>query len=327
MKGKALYTLNSRDTHDLTISLLSHLPLFARGPKIQPADIFRVLVFAAACRSSITATCGGLERAPSPSKVLAECREQLGHTQNLEYYINDLLAILLPKALKKKPLHISIDLHEVPFHGKLEGEYEDEVRRSKPKSGTCTFFTYATAYAVVKGRRYTVAMIRVLKHDDMHEVLKLLNKHIRLAGLKSKLLLVDQGFYSVKVIRYLIRGQYAFIMPVIKRGKKPDEEGGPTKTQAFAQLKKGGWHRYTLTSQDDGEVTFALAVVCVNMNGRKGRNHREAWLYATNGVTNRPLSWIRKTYRSRWGIETSYRQKKQAKIKTSTKHPADLPHP
>jgi len=322
MKRKPQYTLNSKDVHDLAIRLLSQLPLSARGPKVQPADIFRVLVFAAACRSSIDATCTALERAPSPSKVLAECRDQLGHVQDLEYYINDLLAVLLPKHLKKKPVHISIDLHDVPFHGKLEGEHEDETRRSKPKDGTSTFFTYATAYAVVKGRRYTIAMIRVLKHDDMHEVLKLLNKHIRLAGLKSKLLLLDRGFYSVRVIRYLIRGKYAFIMPVIKRGKKPDEEGGPTKTQAFAQLKKGGRYRYTLTSQDDGKVTFDLAVVCVNMKGRKGRYHREAWLYATNRVSKRPLGWIRKTYRSRWGIETSYRQKKQAKIKTSTKHPA-----
>ncbi len=74
-------------------------------------------------------------------------------------------------------------------------------------------------------------------------------------------------------------------------------------------------------SAKDGQVTFDLAVVCHNMQGRWGRHQREAWLYATWGVKHRPLSWIRQTYRSRVGIESSYRQVHQAKIKTSSRNP------
>ncbi|MEE8305126.1 MAG: hypothetical protein V3S24_22115 [Candidatus Tectomicrobia bacterium] len=57
------------------------------------------------------------------------------------------------------------------------------------------------------------------------------------------------------------------------------------------------------------------------MKGRWGRHCREAWLYATWGVKHRPLSWIRQTYRRRFGIESSYRQVHQAKIKTSSRNP------
>jgi putative transposase len=45
-------------------------------------------------------------------------------------------------------------------------------------------------------------------------------------------------------------------------------------------------------------------------------------LYATWSVTHRPLSWIRATYRSRFGIESSYRQAHQARIRISSRKPA-----
>jgi hypothetical protein len=36
---------------------------------------------------------------------------------------------------------------------------------------------------------------------------------------------------------------------------------------------------------------------------------------------HRPLSWIRATYRGRFGIESSYRQVHQARIRTSSRNP------
>jgi hypothetical protein len=69
-------------------------------------------------------------------------------------------------------------------------------------------------------------------------------------------------------------------------------------------------------------VEFDLAVVCHNTRGQRGRHQREALRYATWGLTHRPLSWIRATYRRRFGIESSYRQSQQARIRTSSRKPA-----
>jgi len=44
-------------------------------------------------------------------------------------------------------------------------------------------------------------------------------------------------------------------------------------------------------------------------------------LYATWGLKHRSLVWIRQVYRRRFGIEASYRQAHQAKIKTSSRNP------
>lgn len=77
-----------------------------------------------------------------------------------------------------------------------------------------------------------------------------------------------------------------------------------------------------MKSSQEGQVDFDLAVVCHNTKGQRGCHQREALLYATWGLTHRPLRWIRDTYRSRFGIEASYRQSHQARIRTSSRKPA-----
>ena len=153
----------------------------------------------------------------------------------------------------------------------------------------------------------------------MDKVLKTLLRRLRTLAIRVSLLLLDRGFYSVKVIRYLIRRQQPSIMTAIKRGKKANQPGGPTGTQKMAQFKSSRWLRYTLQSFQGGKVSFDLALVCRNFNGRWVRHRRETLLYATWGVRTRAFDWIRETYRQRFGIESSYRQLNQAK--TSTRNP------
>jgi hypothetical protein len=137
-----------------------------------------------------------------------------------------------------------------------------------------------------------------------------------------QLVLLDRGFYSVRVIQDLITAELPFIMPAVKRGKKPMTPRGPTGTYALAAEKHSQWTTYTLKSPKEGQVDFDLAVVCHNTRGQRGRHQREALLYATLGVNHRPMSWIRATYRRRFGIESSYRQLHQARIRTSSRKPA-----
>lgn len=90
----------------------------------------------------------------------------------------------------------------------------------------------------------------------------------------------------------------------------------------LAAGKQSRWASYTLRNAQEGAVEFDLAVVCHNTQGKRGRHQRKTLLYATWGVRHRSLSWVRTTYRSRFGIETSYRQLHQARIRTSSRNPA-----
>jgi putative transposase len=315
------FTLQSADVYKFTINTLDTLPLKMPGA-IESRDLLRVLVFAAASRLSVHQACEQLERAPSGPTVLGNLASQFSDLDALEGHVNDLLATLIPKGLGKRGRRVAVDLVALPYHGTVDEAHQDEVCRSKAKGGTTHFFTYATAYAVVRGRRYTLAMCRVRAKQRMDHVLRTLLARLVTLGIRIKLLLLDRGFYSVRVIQDLIACEWPFIMPAVKRGKKPTTAGGPTGTYALAAEKQSHWSTYTLKSPKEGHVAFDLAVVCHNTRGQRGRHQREALLYATWGVTHRPLSWIRATYRSRFGIESSYRQSHQARIRTSSRKPA-----
>jgi hypothetical protein len=314
------YTLKSQDVYKLTINTLATLPLTMPGA-IQSRDLLRVLVFAAASRLSVHQACDQLERAPSGPTVLGNLASQFSDLDALEGHLNELLATLIPKGLGKRGCRVAVDLVALPYHGTVEEAHHDEVCRSKAKGGTTHFFTYATAYAVVRGRRYTLALCRVRAKQTMDHVVRRLLERLVTLGIRIQLLLLDRGFYSVRVIQDLITCELPFIMPAIKRGKKPTTPGGPTGTYTLAAKKQSQWTSYTLRSAQEGHVDFDLAVVCHNTRGQRSRHQREALLYATWGVTHRPLSWIRATYRSRFGIESSYRQVHQARIRTSSRNP------
>jgi hypothetical protein len=315
------YSLKSQDVYTFTINTLDTLPLTMPGA-IQRRDLLRVLVFAAAARLSVHQACDQLERAPSGPTVLGTLASQCSDLDALEGHLNDLLAKLIPKGLGTRGRRVAIDLVALPYHGTVDAAHHDEVCRSKAKCGTTHFFTYATAYAVVRGRRYTLAMCRVRAKQSMDYVLRTLLSRLVVLGIRIKLLLLDRGFYSVRVIQDLITAELPFIMPAVKRGKKPTTAGGPTGTYALAAEQQGRWTTYTLKSAKEGQVDFDLAVVCHNTRGQRGRHQRQALLYATWGLTHRPLRWIRAAYRSRFGIESSYRQVHQARIRTSSRKPA-----
>jgi putative transposase len=66
----------------------------------------------------------------------------------------------------------------------------------------------------------------------------------------------------------------------------------------------------------------AVCVKCRNRRGERGKRGREALVYAYGGGL-RPGSyrWVKETYRTRFAIETTYRQLGQARIRTSTRDP------
>src|SRR5262249_27292690 len=315
------FTLTSQDVYTFTINTLDTLPLEMPGV-IESRDLLRVLVFAAAFRLSVHQACDQLERAPSGPTVLGNLSSQFSDLEALEGHLNDLLARLMPKGLGKRGRRVAIDLVALPYHGTVDAAHQGEVCRRKAKGGTTHFFTYATAYAIVRGRRYTLAMCRVRAKQTMDHVLRTLLSRLVTLGIRIKLLLLDRGFYSVQVIQDLITGELPFIMPAVELGKKPTTAGGPTGTYALAATKQGQWTTYTLKSAKEGHVDFDLAVVCHNTRGQRGRHQREALLYATWGLKPRALGWIRAAYRSRFGIESSYRQSHQPRIRTTSRKPA-----
>ena len=314
-------TLGPKDIYRYAATVLQrHLQWRDDGPKCTVTTLFPVLFYATAQRCSLFAACSRLRQTPSDQAVrdalIALCPE----ASTLEEQFNRSFAEQLPPAVKHRRWRLAIDLHLRPYHGQPHCRPE-EIYRRQAKGGTTHFHAYATGYWVKRGRRYTVALTRVEKGMALVEVLKCLLQYASRAGIRPSLRLLDRGFYSVEVIRYLQAARRPFIMPVVKRGRQPTDPRGPSGTHAFAAHKRSGWARYTLTNAAHRRATVSLCLHCRNWRGRRQRHGRQTLVYAIWGLCPPTTHWVYQGYRARFGIETSYRQLGEACIRPSTRNP------
>jgi hypothetical protein len=316
------YTVTAQDIQAHTAHLCQrHLRLRDHGPKCTAGTLLTVLCFAAARISSLAAACKALVRAPSYQAAHDALLATLPDIRELQRRLNRALQGDLPKALRRRRQPLAIDLHLVPYHGQPLHD-DDEVYRSKAKQGTSHFHAYATAYVIRKGRRYTVALAYVRKGQPLPEVLQELLRQAAKAGVRPRYLLLDRGFCSVVVLRYLQRARYPFLMPLPVRGRKPEHPKGVSGSRVFAGWKSSGWSRYTLTNDRKEQATVAVCVKCRNRRGERGKHGREALVYAYGGgLQPSSYRWVKETYRTRFAIETTYRQLQQARIRTCTPDP------
>ena len=195
------HTLNRRQVHrSATRHLQEHVPLRDYKRKVTPSTLWAVVLTAAAGVTSIHATCGWLKELPSEETVRKALYACLPDFAELQRQLNRALAGRLPRALRRRPQRLAIDLTLIPYHGKPFRDPK-EVYRGLAKDGTSHFHAYATAYVVLKGQRFTVALTAVTKGEPLKQVIQRLLQQARSVGVRPRLLLLDRGFYSVEVIR------------------------------------------------------------------------------------------------------------------------------
>jgi putative transposase len=334
-------TLTASDVHGYALGLLCRrVRLRDYGPRVTAAAVYAVLLFAAATLATIAAACRRLRKAPCDQSVYDALDATLPGRLELQRRINLALRDCLPKAVRrgKRPAKVAVDVNLVPYYGEPDPD-DDMVYRGQQKASTHHHHAFATAYLVREGRRFTLAMMMVRHDTPWDEVVKSLLRLARKAVPAIGLVLVDRGFYSVAVVRYLQRARYPFIMPLMGRGRKDDHPEGPSGSNAFFGWKKSGWGRYRLSQHNyTGTASFDVAVSVRRQPpprrpGGKRRRGR-VWVYACWGVRGRSaewvsetyrrrrIDWLRQAYRGRFGIETSYRQMNQGRAWTTSTKPA-----
>jgi len=285
--------------------------------------LLNILFFAASRVGSIFAACRNVASAPTQQAVFNALVITLPGYHELQKRVNAALADGLPKSLRRRPQTLAIDLTLIPYHGQPQND-PNEIYRSQPKSGTSHFHAYATCYVVRKGHRFTIALTPVQQSEPMEDVVQRLLRQARAEGVKCRLLLLDRGFYSVAVIRYLQAARCPFLMPAVQRGRKP-KKGKPTGTRAFAAWKKSGWSTHTLKTASKKKwarsATVRICISCGNFAGKWKRHGRRTFVYAYWGFCPGSPHWVREMYRKRFGIESSYRQMNEARIRTCTRDP------
>jgi putative transposase len=313
--------LDRNQVHRLAAEhLQAHLEFKDYKRKTSAQVLWSLLLAAAARITSLSDACGRLDDAPSDETARKALLATLPDYAALQRQLNSALAGHLPKTLRRHLQRLAIDLTLIPYHGQPMHDL-NEVYRGQARSGTSHFHAYATAYVVRKGQRYTVALTGVKKGESLKDVIQRLLRQAASVGVRPRLLLLDRGFYSVAVVRYLQAARYPFLMPVVCHGRSPKHKDGPSGSYLFRAWKTSGWSTYTLTDAKKRTATVSICVKCRNYRGQWKRHGRQALIYAYWGFAPASPEAVFQVYRLRFGIETSYRQMHEGRIRTTTRNP------
>jgi hypothetical protein len=304
--------------HHAVSTLQEHLPLHADGYKCTTADLFNILVGVAANKGTIESVCADLVGTPDPQTMRGYFNDQLRVEElpELEQQLNAALAAEVPRRVQRQAQEVAIDYHDRPYYGKGEQAHELWVR-GKAKDGTTRFYRVATAYLVLNGLRVTLALRFVLPDDDTVSVLDSLLQRVKAQGVRVSCRLLDKGFESVTVMEYLTRQGQPALLACPLRGTT----GG---TRALCQGRKSYCTTHTFKGTRGAEFTAALIVCRVFTTARRtGRHRRQAdWLVFVQIHLALSPRYAHHLYRSRFGIETSYRCEGQVRGWTTAKNPA-----
>lgn len=320
MRSRTSFTISSQEVHAWALQWLLQAKLLKDHGWLCTAVVVWNFVLRAAARSiSISAACRDVSGAPSDQALMTALEEGLPKTLRvLERRLNEALTCQLPRRMRRRSWQVAIDWHPSPYYGQPQ-KSRNELVYGQPRQGTKKFHTYATACIVSHGHRYTLALTWVRRHESTVVVLRRLFAQIQEIGLKIKRVLLDRAFFNTSVIGFLQQEKVPFLMPVVFRGRKP-KRGAKVTGLHWIKRQPAGWYPHTIKTRK-AEVTMTVCVTYRRHRKRKdAKQVTQKLCYAAWRVHGSPRE-IRKWYRQRFGIETSYRQMRQARIYTCTRNP------
>ncbi|MBV7332442.1 transposase [Chloroflexi bacterium TSY] len=310
--------LTDRDSRNEAVERLNrYLPLEISGYECTPEKGFDVLVKAAVTRQTIESVCKDLPEMVDGETIRSYLKEQVrvDDLQNLERQVNQALVAGLPGRLMKTKLEIAIDFHDEPFYGKSP-ELLELTCRGEAEKGTTRFFRVATAYVIFKDVRVTLSILFVRPEDKTADIVTSLLRRLRILGLKVRRLYLDKGFCSSPVLESIKQSGWPAIIACSIRGKTGGTEDFVKGTRAILPsipLKV----RNTVPSR----LLLPLCEPILLTNAANKQSDAQRLVYVVLNCSFNPRT-VRKLYRKRFGIETSYRCMRKVRAWTTSRNGA-----
>jgi len=317
-------SLSVSEAHQWALSWLLQAELLTdrRQRTCTPAVVWSIVLRAAAHLTSVFATCRDFANAPSPQAVFDALEAGLPRTLSvLEKRLHQALTDHCHRHLRRRSWQVAIDWHLVPYYGEPQRS-RNELFRYKMQRGTTHFHAYASACVVQHGHRYTLAFTWVRRHESVITVLRRLLARIGEMSVKIKVLLLDRFFFKTPVMALLQQEQVPFLMPVVASGRRPKRKNSRAAKKGWRWFKRqqAGWHRHTMKNKQAAAEFRVCVAYRSYFNRKKQCRGQQKLLFAAWRVRGTPTE-IRERYRKRFGIESSFRQLRQARIYTCTRNP------
>lgn len=194
----------------------------------------------------------------------------------------------------KRNVDVAIDVTDQLYYG---DKNDPMIVETKPREGISHAYRFATINVVVGGQRFTLLALPMNRFTTKAEIVEKLIKYAK-KKVRIRIVFIDWGFFSAKVINLINGLGVKFIMPARKdpKIKRLVEKHEPP---AIIEHRMVGSY-------------FKLVILKWDKNFKKA--------FATNlDVNERNAHRLSDMYGKRWGIETSYRIKNLFRAKTTSK--------
>lgn len=205
----------------------------------------------------------------------------------------------------------AIDLHYVPYYGSRSAE---RVVGGQKKQGTKFFHCYATCVLIHKRRRYTVGLLSVEKGLKPHQQVKALLEQVTARSLVIGGVVLDAGFDSGQTLLLLQQMKVSYTVPLRKKGS------GTNRRNDCYQQPSGTVATMSWVTEKTRQSVGTQVLVWRRKDQSQSRVYAFAGWSSKTAVSEVRRAWLsRRRYRERFGIETSYRQKNQARGWTTSR--------
>jgi putative transposase len=312
-------TLTDKTVLEESRALLEHhLNLHAEGYKCATEDLLNVLIAVAADQGTIESVCADLATTPNPETIRQYLNEQLcvEELPQLETALNQALMAKLPPRLWRRGQEVAMDFHDRPYYGKSPQEKGLWVR-GQAKDGTTRFYRVATAYILVKNLRFTLGIRFVLPGISKVDVVGQLLHQVQELQIPLQRLLLDRGFAGIEVQEFLAQQEIPALIACPIRGKN----GG---TRALCQGRRSYRTHHTFRGANGKSRTAELAVCRTFTTAKRTKRLKRRATWQIFILIHLDLSprQVRRLYRRRFGIETSYRCAAKVRGWTTSPNPA-----
>ncbi|MFH0968636.1 MAG: hypothetical protein V1862_13220 [Methanobacteriota archaeon] len=205
----------------------------------------------------------------------------------------------------------AIDEVDDCFYGEIVPQNEDHVVGGKQKKSTNFFYRYITLYSTIKHRRVTLAVFPVQNSIKKMSYIQQIIEIIRSEGYGIKILLLDRGFFSRDIYHYLQNEEIPHIMPAKAQGKEMISLLANEELRQFT---------YILCKNKETALEIEILRYTESRSKKDGTVKRKHHGFVVFGV-DWNLTKVKRFYRSRFAIESSYRMRNIVRPKTSTRNP------
>jgi hypothetical protein len=199
----------------------------------------------------------------------------------------------------------AIDLHYVPYYGSRDTAH---IVGGPKKQGTGYFHAYATAVLIHRRRRYTVGLRSAEKGFKPHEQVRALLEQVAARGLSIGGVVLDAGFDSGETLLLLQERKVSYVVPLRRKGN------GTNRRNACYSKPSGTVATVEWVTEKSRKPVRTRVLVWKRRTESRSRVYAFSGWGAARAGSEAKRAWLgRRRYRERFGIETSYRQKNQAR--------------